>query len=237
MDAKIAKKQSINCSISQNPKLNGRVCDNEQINANTECPEKISGGATQRGPAGPQGEPGNGVVGVEPISQTGYDTTYRMTFTDGSYFDFIVSNGTGSLQWLEIKQSDWQSVDGKYQYTYNGSYGVIAVYEGTVSDKNKVECDFEIISGVTYITSLNAFDGFALVATVEDAPSTYVYDQAIAADTWVITHNLDTYPSVEIVDSADTRIGANEVVWNDSNTITITFLAAVSGKAYLNYTR
>ena len=62
---------------------------------------------------------------------------------------------------------------------------------------------------------------------------TYVHVQGVASDTWTINHNLDFYPSVEIVDSA-----GNDVVGNyqfiNTNVITATFNYPFSGKAYLS---
>lgn len=49
---------------------------------------------------------------------------------------------------------------------------------------------------------------------------------------WVINHNTNSYPPVRTLDSAGTQVfGA--IVYNDSNTITITFSAAFSGTVYL----
>jgi hypothetical protein len=61
----------------------------------------------------------------------------------------------------------------------------------------------------------------------------FVYTQATPATNWVITHNLNTYPSVTVVDSSGAVvIGA--VAYNNKNQIAITFTSAFSGKAYLN---
>lgn len=60
-----------------------------------------------------------------------------------------------------------------------------------------------------------------------------VFDQAVASSNWTITHNLNTYPSVTVVDSSgNVVIGA--VTYVNANQITITFTSAFSGKAYLN---
>lgn len=61
----------------------------------------------------------------------------------------------------------------------------------------------------------------------------YVYEQEVASDTWVINHNLGKFPSVEIVDSAGTRMYP-EVQWVDDNNCIARMNAAVKGKAYLN---
>lgn len=61
----------------------------------------------------------------------------------------------------------------------------------------------------------------------------YVHEQQVASTTWTINHNMDKYPSVNIVDSANDEV-TGEVKYNSLNQITITFTAAFSGKAYLN---
>ena len=63
--------------------------------------------------------------------------------------------------------------------------------------------------------------------------STYIHDQDAPSAEWTINHNLNTYPSVTIVDSAGTCVfGA--VRYANANTIICSFSGAFSGKAYLN---
>jgi hypothetical protein len=61
----------------------------------------------------------------------------------------------------------------------------------------------------------------------------YIHDQSVPASSWSITHNLNKYPSVTIVDTANSEI-IGEVVYNNTNTLTLTFSASFSGKAFLN---
>ena len=63
---------------------------------------------------------------------------------------------------------------------------------------------------------------------------TFVFEQGLAADTWIIEHNLNKHPSVAVVDSSGKIQMPDEVEYTDENTITVTFLAAFAGKAYLN---
>lgn len=61
----------------------------------------------------------------------------------------------------------------------------------------------------------------------------YVYTQSVPSDTWVVTHNLNKNPSIEVVDSAGTVvIGDYEYI--DANTVRLVFGGAFSGKAYFN---
>ena len=62
---------------------------------------------------------------------------------------------------------------------------------------------------------------------------TYVHEQGIASDTWEITHNLNKFPTVVLVDSAGTTFGA-AVTYNSSNKCTINMNGATTGMAYLN---
>lgn len=61
----------------------------------------------------------------------------------------------------------------------------------------------------------------------------YVHDQQVASATWVVNHTLNKYAAVNIVDTANDII-MGEVKYNSLNQLTITFTAAISGKAYLN---
>ncbi len=68
--------------------------------------------------------------------------------------------------------------------------------------------------------------------------NTFTFTQSSVSDTWIITHNLDGYPNVTVVDSGGSVV-RGLVTYNTVNKLTITFFAggaalAFSGKAYLN---
>lgn len=79
------------------------------------------------------------------------------------------------------------------------------------------------------LTVLSAQDARTALGT-----TTYVHDQGVPAKTWNITHNLNAYPSVTIVDSAK-RVGIADVSYVDQNSLTVTLMGDMSGKAYLNF--
>lgn len=63
-------------------------------------PQGPQGVQGDQGPQGATGATGNGVSGVNKISTVGLVDTYRMAFTNGTYFDYLVTNGangTGSV--------------------------------------------------------------------------------------------------------------------------------------------
>ncbi|GEM_PF-581163 len=69
--------------------------------------------------------------------------------------------------------------------------------------------------------------------TSEELKLAYVYTQGEAADTWTINHGLDKYPSVTVVDSANTVV-IGHITYNDRNQLTVRFNGTFKGKAYLN---
>lgn len=61
----------------------------------------------------------------------------------------------------------------------------------------------------------------------------YVHDQQASSSTWTVNHNLGKFASVNVVDTANSEI-IGEVTYNNTNQLTITFSAPISGKAYIN---
>ena len=67
---------------------------------------------------------------------------------------------------------------------------------------------------------------------------TYTHNQTSTSNTWVVTHNLNRFPSVTVVDSAGSIV-VGTVLYNSNKQLTITFCSsgsalAFQGKAYLN---
>lgn len=74
------------------------------------------------------------------------------------------------------------------------------------------------------------------VVTLPDYPKTgesYVHTQGAASSEWIIEHNMNKYPSVTVVDSAETVVYGS-ITYIDKNNVKVEFSAAFSGKAYLN---
>lgn len=61
----------------------------------------------------------------------------------------------------------------------------------------------------------------------------YTHTQIQALSVWTITHNLQKFPSVSIVDNFKSKV-QGEVDYIDINTLTVTFTAEFGGIAYLN---
>ena len=61
----------------------------------------------------------------------------------------------------------------------------------------------------------------------------YVHNQTTASNTWVIEHNLNKYPSVSIMNSANEEV-VGEVTYDNTNQVTIKFAGEFKGSATLN---
>lgn len=62
---------------------------------------------------------------------------------------------------------------------------------------------------------------------------TYVHEQMSASVKWTIVHGMNKYPSVAVVDSANTFV-IGDLQYIDLTTVEVTFTGPFSGKAYLN---
>lgn len=107
----------------------------------------------------------------------------------------------------------------------------------TENEQPDIQADFNInVAPSDYINEIN---GGALIDVQKDGKTvtlqskTFIFEQGIASDIWVINHNLNKKPSITVVDSADNVVeGAEKYI--DENTIEIYFNGAFKGKAYLN---
>ena len=61
----------------------------------------------------------------------------------------------------------------------------------------------------------------------------FVHVQAAALATWSITHNLNKFPAVTVVDSGNNKV-EGDVTYIDDDSLTISFSAPFGGKAYLS---
>jgi hypothetical protein len=75
-----------------------------------------------------------------------------------------------------------------------------------------------------YVASLNRRSG---------ADSHYTHNQILASSTWVVVHNLNKNPAIDIVDASGSVV-YGDIVHNSMMQATITFSAPFSGKAYIN---
>jgi hypothetical protein len=69
--------------------------------------------------------------------------------------------------------------------------------------------------------------------TVGPPDANFVFVQALPSAEWVVAHNLNKFPSVEVVDSNGDEVEGDTHYLNTS-TVVLTFVGAFSGKAFFN---
>jgi hypothetical protein len=71
------------------------------------------------------------------------------------------------------------------------------------------------------------------ISWADNVQATFEFTQGVPATTWNITHNLNKFPSITVIDTGNTVV-TGEYNYTSNNTVTLTFSAAFAGKAYLN---
>lgn len=113
------------------------------------------------------------------------------------------------------------------------------IYDWDSSTQNVLEPTFYDVT-MTYVFGNGAMeeDEDYLIYLLEfgTSPSVdknYVHNQPVASAVWTVNHNLEKFPSVSVVDSGNTAVNGL-VEYINLNSLTITFSAPFSGKAYIN---
>jgi len=142
-------------------------------------------------------------------------------FIAGGGVDGVISNVALSANLLDFTGDNGG---------FNGTVDLSPIIPTAISD---------LINDSNFITDAPA-DGNDYVRNnnnwVIDSNTTdknYIHDQGVANITWNITHNLNKYPTVTVVDSGGTEI-EGQIQHTNTNNLIITFNASTSGKAYIN---
>lgn len=137
------------------------------------------------------------------------NTTAFVNYLVGS--DIIINKQKDLLQFGHFKVTSYSLIDPGF-YTINVSF---VGGQGELEDEEFYDIDnFLLASSVT--SDLH-----------------FTYTQPSASAVWNITHNLGKNPSVSVADSAGTLV-MGEVEYINNNNLTITFISAFAGVAYLN---
>lgn len=114
--------------------------------------------------------------------------------------------------------------------------------ELTLGDRTTVDADLSLdVSGISEHNLLlnrdlpdqHPISAITGLAEALQRADTFVFEQAVASDTWTIEHNLGKKPSVTVVDSAD-NVFYPAVQYINENKLVVTMNGATTGKAYLN---
>ena len=143
----------------------------------------------------------------------------------------IVSDMADSKRTKQVRLTDLKTL-------VNTTYTITSTVDAI---KNIADIDLTDSDGAKTTVKLKGGTGITLtqpasneitIASLND-DANFVFTQGIPSATWNITHNLGKFPSVSVVDTADQLMYGDTEYFNE-NSLTITFSAPFSGKAYLN---
>ena len=146
-------------------------------------------------------------------------TTMSISDTDASgqntaaFMDYLIGNDILISEQNNISDFGHFTID---SYTTKGNFHTLNVTN--IGANSNLEID--------------KFYDFA-VFTLSSPDKTFVFTQGVPALVWTIQHNLNKFPSVSVVDTANTVVNS-QVDYIDENNITINNTAQFAGKAYLN---
>jgi hypothetical protein len=112
------------------------------------------------------------------------------------------------------------------------TFGHFTIDSYTVSNAGFYTLNLTNLAGNGNLTDLLYYD-FAVFTLPSQGTPTFIFNQGVAATTWNVNHNLGKFPSVTVIDTANTVVNG-ECEYIDNNNITLKFSAAFAGKAYLN---
>ena len=150
----------------------------------------------------------NFVISIEDLSQQ--NTVPFMSYLVGSEIIIIKQS--------DISQFGHYKVDSySVNPTHSSFYDLILTYIGG--------------NGVLELDEFYNISNFVKGGDVGD--KTFIFEQITPSATWNITHTLNKFPSVSVVDTAGTQV-FTDVNYIDNNNITLTFSTGFAGKAFLN---
>lgn len=169
--------------------------------------------------------------------------TMGITFSSGSTFQnvtsikvskFIYGETTNSseniLDILSSKQILIVDVEDQDNYAIYSS-GVVT------QDGSSDFYDISLTTPTKFNGSFTNEKFYAIISIGGGADKNKTFDdyfeQAQAANPWVVTHGLGKFPSVTVVNRNNVEVQA-KVTHNNDNQVTITFSGATAGKAYFN---
>jgi len=143
----------------------------------------------------------------------------------------IVSDMADNKRTKQVKLTDLKTLVNT-TYTLTSKVDAINnVADIDLTDSDGAKTTVKLKGGTGIKLTQPASNEITIASLNDDA--NFVFTQGIPSATWNITHHLGKFPSVSVVDTADQLMyGDTEYLNEDS--LTITFSAPFSGKAYLN---
>lgn len=150
--------------------------------------------------------------GVNEIYISRYNTS------SNDVYDFLIASYAGDAT-LELRKGNDTT-----------NYGVFRMQSVNLLSNDVIRLNVDMISSNGTISGGNVIT-FSTVYASSD--KTLVFTQVSSESTWNISHSLNKFPSVTVVDDGN-NVVIGDIQYISNNQLTITFASSVSGKAYLN---
>lgn len=125
--------------------------------------------------------------------------------------------------------TDAENISNWAIYIWNSSVQDITDLDFYNIGLTHIDSSGSLVNGKDYLISLLQADSIIPI----QGDKNFVYTQNVASSTWVVTHNLNKYCSVSIVDSAGTIV-FGDIIYNNLNQCTISFTSQFSGQVFCN---
>ena len=112
------------------------------------------------------------------------------------------------------------------------TFGHFLIDSYTVSAAGFYTLNLTSLGGNGNLTDLLYYDFAVFTLSSQGAP-TFIFTQGVASTVWNVSHDLGKFPSISVVDTANTVV-TGQYEYTDNNNVILTFSAAFAGKAYLN---
>lgn len=176
----------------------------------------------EKGDPGTKGDTGNGIESITLISAVGLDKTYRISYTNGDHFDYVVKDGAKGDTGNGIASIAKTGTSGKvdtYTITYtNGNTTTFTVTNGTDGEDG--------ISPAVTITTIT--DGHRVTITDADHPSGQSFDVMDGQDGQNTDAEHVTYDPAETYTAGSVGAGLNDLNANKAPIITDTASGAIA---------
>ena len=156
---------------------------------------------------------GSALTAITTIQISGIDSSGQNTV---AFMQYLVGN--------DILISEQNNID---------EFGHFKITGYTVLGNNLYTLNLTNIGGNGNLDLNKYYDFATFTISTGIGDKTFVFTQGVPALVWTIQHDLNKFPSVSVVDTANTGV-LSQIDYIDNNNITITNTAQFAGKAYLN---
>ena len=156
---------------------------------------------------------GSALTAITTVQISGIDSSGQNTV---AFMQYLVNN--------DVLISEQNNID---------EFGHFKITGYTALGNNLYTLDLTNIGGNGSLDLNKYYDFATFTISSGVGDKTFVFTQGVPALVWTVQHDLNKFPSVSVVDTANTGV-LSQIDYIDNNNITITNSSQFAGKAYLN---